>query len=230
MAELNELEKKIGYTFKQKELLLQALTHPSYRGDGHNVPDYERLEFLGDAVLELIVTSFLFKKYPELDEGELTRYRTLLVNREILFRDAKKLGLGKYLLLGHGESKNGGRVRKSILSNSIEALIGAVFIDGGYEAAEGVASKVILNEVDSKLNELKDTKNYKSLLLEYVQKKFHTIPVYVVTKEEGLPHKRVFEVDVKIKDSIMGKGKGKSIREAQLSAAKEAFKKLQEDK
>ena len=230
MAELEKLEKKIGYTFKRKELLLQAVTHPSYRGDGHNVPDYERLEFLGDAALELIVTAYLFRKYPDVDEGELTRYRALLVNREILARDARKLGLGEFLLLGHGESKSGGRERKSILSNAIEALIGAVFLDGGYSEAEKVAERIILNDVEVKLNEFKDVKNYKSLLQEYVQKKFNTIPVYVVTKEEGPPHRRTFEVDVKIKDSVMGKGKGKSIREAQLSAAEEALKKLQEDK
>ncbi len=229
MAELRELEEKLGYRFKNRELLLQALTHPSYRGDGHDVQDYERLEFLGDAVLELIVTAYLFRTFPDRDEGELTRYRALLVNREILSRDAAKLGLGEFLLLGHGESKSGGRSRKSILSNSLEALMGAIFVDGGYEEAEKVAEKIILNDVEEKLNEFRDEKNYKSLLQEYVQKKFHTIPVYVVTREDGPPHDRTFEVDVKIKDSIMGTGKGKSIREAQISAAQEALKKLQED-
>ncbi len=226
MEELLELEKKTGYKFKNRALLAEALTHPSYPGDGHNVPDYERLEFLGDAVLELIVSEFLYKNFPGSDEGEMTKMRTLLVNREALGKDAEKLNLGKYLLLGKGEEKSGGHQRSSILSNALEAVFGAIFIDGGYEKAREIAEKIILKDAAEKLKNLEENKNYKSLFQEYVQKKFHTLPVYIITDEMGPPHQKVFEVEVKVGEKTMGKGKGKSIKEAQLSAAEHALKEL----
>ncbi len=230
LEKLSELERKIGYTFREKNLLIEALTHPSYPGDGHNVPDYERLEFLGDAVVELAVTRFLFEKFKEKDEGELTKMRAAIVNRDALAEDALKIGLGEYIILGEGEKRSGGKNRTSILSCAMEAVVGAVFVDAGYEKAEEIVKKFILDEYEKKLSRIKDDKNFKGILQEYVQKKFHTLPIYSVVKEDGPPHQRTFEVEVRIKNKTMGKGKGKSLKEAERKAAQEALEKLKEEK
>ncbi len=227
MENLLRLEKILGYQFKDKNLLLEALTHPSYAGDGHDVPHYERLEFLGDAVAELVVSEYLFKKFPQLPEGELTKMRSMLVNRETMADDALKIGLSEFIILGVGEMRQGGKNRRSILSNTIEAIIGAVFIDGGYDAARKIAEKLIIGGMESKLFRSENSKNYKSLLQELVQKKFSTLPIYNVISEEGPPHDRVYEVEVVVKKSPAGRGRGKSIKEAELEAAKDALKKLE---
>jgi len=221
--ELNELEAKTGFAFKNKDLLTQAVTHRSYLNEN---PDFhldhnERLEFLGDAVLELSVTEYLYKNYPN-PEGELTSWRASLVNSKMLAKVGLSFELDKHLLLSKGEAKDSGRARQYIVTNAVEALIGALYLDQGYDAASSFVHKFILPELND-IIEKQLHKDAKSLLQELAQEKVSITPTYQVLKEWGPDHERQFHVGVFLGDEMAGEGEGNSKQEAQQEAAQNAL-------
>jgi len=221
MAEkLKELEERLGYSFKEKALLREALTHPSY-GFPHN----ERLEFLGDSVLGVCITHLLFEAFPYAKEGELSKRRAHLVKEETLFEISHKLGLFEFLRLGKGEELDGGRGKPSVLASAFEALIGAIYLDGGLEEALKIIRRLFEDFI--KEPSLKNT-DYKTQLQELIQAIFKETPVYKVISEKGPDHQKTFEAVVRIKGHIWGKGEGKTKKEAEQKAAKEALTKLNE--
>ncbi len=215
------LEEKIGYYFKDKFLLRQALTHSSFANEQriNRKKDYERLEFLGDAVLEMITSAFLYEKYPDLHEGELTRKRATIVCGASLAFCAKDMKLGDYILLGKGEEATGGRKKENITSDVVEALIGAIFLDGGYESAKDFIYRVILSDLEDK--EL--FFDSKTLLQEYVQMDSGNTLNYVVLTETGPDHDKEFVIEVQVNGKEMGRGSGKTKKTAEQRAAYEAI-------
>jgi ribonuclease-3 len=222
--DLSSFEEKIGIQFNDQNLLRQAFTHRSYlnehRGEvhGHN----ERLEFLGDAVLELISTHFLYEKFPEHDEGELTAYRAALVNAVICAEVAMEIGMNEYLLLSRGEAKDQGRARGVLLANAFEALIGALYIDQGYEITQAFIARVLLPRIDDIL-EKRLWQDAKSTLQEKVQEHEGVTPSYTVLKETGPDHDKHFVVGVFARQTQLAEGEGKSKQEAEQSAARAAL-------
>jgi len=221
----SELESKIGFEFKNKDFLLSALTHRSYLNENTNwKPDHnERLEFLGDAVLELVVTEYLFKNYPN-PEGEMTNWRAALVNANMLSKISGEFDLNDYVLLSRGEAKDTGRARQYILANAVEALIGAIYLDQGYEPCERFIGKFILKELPT-IIEKRLYRDAKSLFQEMAQDKVGITPNYEVLKEWGPDHARNFEVGVFLEKELIGQGQGPSKQEAQQSAAEDALAK-----
>ncbi len=221
---LNALEKIINYSFKDENLLKEALTHRSYINENPkwSVPDNERLEFLGDAVLELTATDELYKRYPEYKEGQLTGLRAALVNYQMLAEVAKSFSLEKFVLLSRGEAKDTGRARDVILANAIEALIGALFLDGGLAVSKKFVNKFVMTRLEEVIRGglYKDAK---SLLQEKVQETMKVTPIYKVLSETGPDHDKVFEVGVYIGPKLLAKGVGHSKQEAELDAAKNAL-------
>ena len=217
-----ELEQRLGYCFKNTRLLETALTHPSFGGD-HHVPHYQRLEFLGDAVLELAVSRHLFFELPEVDEGKLTRIRAALVREETLCRAAEKIGLGEFIRLSVGEERSGGRKKPSILSDVMEAVLAAVYLDGGFNEAVNVISRILKDEL--KPEGLKDHLDAKSRLQEILQRS-GSMPVYEFVSMEGPPHAPVFYYRVTDGEQELGAGKGTSKQNAQQNAAREALKRM----
>jgi ribonuclease-3 len=222
---LLELEAKIGAKFKDLDLLLQALTHRSYINENPkwHLDHNERLEFLGDAVLELVITEYLYKNYPN-PEGELTNWRAALVNAVMMAKVSVKIDLNDYLLLSRGEAKDIGRARQYILANAMEAVIGAIYLDRGYEAAGDFISKIIVPELPKILKE-KAYKDYKSLFQEKAQDEAGITPTYEVLKEWGPDHAKNFRVGVFLEKDLIGEGEGPSKQEAQQEAAKAALEK-----
>lgn len=221
----SELESKIGYSFKDRDQLLTALTHRSYLNEN---PDWrldhnERLEFLGDAVLELVVTEYLFKNYPN-PEGEMTNWRAALVNANILSRLSGEFDLNDYVLLSRGEAKDTGRARQYILANAIEALIGAIYLDQGYEPCEKFIGRFILKELPT-IIEKRLYRDSKSLFQEMAQEKVGITPTYEVLEEWGPDHARSFKVGVFLEKELIGQGQGPSKQEAQQAAAEDALAK-----
>lgn len=220
------LEKQINITFRDKDLLRQAFTHRSYINEhkGSSFEHNERLEFLGDAVLELATTSFLFKKYPKRNEGELTSFRAALVNTNTLSEVASKLGFNDFLLLSKGESKDTGRARQYILADTFEAMIGAIYLDQGYDAADTFINANLLGMTDDivKTGSWIDAKSY---FQEKSQEILSVTPLYETIQEEGPDHNKYFTVAVKIKDETVATGKGKSKQEAEQEAARSALEK-----
>ena len=216
-----KLQEKIGYTFRDEQLLIRALTHSSYRNEKQSVRDYERLEFLGDAVLELTVSDFLFRDNPDMKEGEMTKMRASLVCEPTLAYCAKALSLKDYILLGKGEEKTGGRNRESIISDVFEAVIGALYLDGGLEYAMNFIRKYVLTDYRNKI-EFRDSK---TTLQEYVQEK-GAIMDYRLVSETGPDHNKKYMVHVLIDDEVMGEGSGSSKKRAEQRAAYEALKRL----
>lgn len=225
-VDFEKAEKKIGFTFNDKNLLIRSFTHRSFLNEnkGTNLEHNERLEFLGDAVLELAVTAFLFDKYPKRNEGDLTSFRAALVNTNTLSETADRLGFNEFLLLSRGESKDVGRARQYILANSFEAVVGAIYLDLGYQAAYSFIEKNIFPLIDDIVEDGTWT-DAKSLFQEKAQEKFQTTPQYETIREEGPDHDKVFTVAVKIKDKVEAKGKGSSKQDAEQEAAREALKK-----
>jgi len=192
MNKLDKLSSVIGYEFENQSLLQQALTHRS-----KNKRNYERLEFLGDSILSFVVSGFLYDKFPDLGEGRLSRMRASLVCKESLAEVAREIGLGEYLILGEGERKSGGFNRDSILSDAIEAIIGAIYIDSRQEAAYSKSIKFIERFFTDKINNLKPDSGYKdnkSQLQEFLQKRGHELPVYEVVNTQGEAHQQIFDV------------------------------------
>ncbi|MBI2052814.1 MAG: ribonuclease III [Candidatus Ryanbacteria bacterium] len=223
-ADLEPLEKKLAFSFKNKKLLLQAITHRSYLNEnpsfavGHN----ERLEFLGDAVLELIVTERLFDLYPEKPEGELTSYRAALVNAEMLAKIALELGVNDFLLLSRGEKKDTGRARHYILANTFEAIVGAMYLDRGYEATHKFIDKVLLMHIEDIVDK-KLWKDPKSTFQEEAQERLGITPSYRITKEVGPDHQKKFSVGVYLGNALVAEGSGLSKQEAEVEAARSAL-------
>ncbi len=215
----------IGITFNDKALLKQAFVHRSYINENKSssLEHNERLEFLGDAVLELVSTVYLYKKYPQSNEGELTAYRSSLVNAINLAEVASKLQMEKFLLLSHGESKDKGKARQYILANTIEALIGAIYLDQGYEVTEKFLSKNVLYLIDD-IVENKAWIDAKSLFQEKAQEVDGVTPLYKVIGEDGPDHDKSFTVGLFIRDKKIAQGEGKSKQEAEQEAAKEGVK------
>lgn len=222
---IERLQETIEYAFKDKDLLTQALTHRSYLNEnpdwprGHN----ERLEFLGDAVLELVVTESLYARFPDKPEGELTNWRAALVNATMLASVSTEIGVNDHLLLSRGEARDTGRARQYILANAMESLIGAMYLDGGYEPAKAFIEKFILNRLDEVLAK-KLYKDAKSLLQEQAQDRLSMTPKYEVLHEWGPDHARQFRIGVMLGAEIVGQGEGPSKQEAQQMAAEEALK------
>ena len=222
---LGELQKKIGIEFKNTDILLQALTHRSYLNENPSWPleHNERLEFLGDAVLELVVTDYLYKNYPN-PEGELTNWRAAIVNAVILSKISGKFDLNDYILLSRGEAKDTGRARQFILANAIEALIGAIYLDQGYAKAEEFIQRFVIVELPN-IIEQNLYRDPKSRLQEEAQERVGVTPIYQVLKEWGPDHARNFEVGVFLGLEMAGQGEGLSKQEAQQMAAEDALKK-----
>lgn len=222
--DFSAFEKKIGYTFKNKTLLEQAFTHRSYlnenrqNGRQHN----ERLEFLGDAVLELVVTEFLYAKYPEKPEGELTAYRAALVNTQSISDAAGKLGMNEFLLLSKGESRDTGRARQIILANAFEALIGAIYLDAQYEAAKDFIASQLFHKTDEVV-EKRLWQDAKSRLQEIAQEKHSITPSYQMLNQSGPDHDKQFVVGAYIGQEKIATGEGRSKQEAEQDAAQKAL-------
>ncbi len=224
MLEIAQLEEKLGVAFKNKDLLQTALTHRSYLNENPSwhLPQNERLEFLGDAVLELVVTRYLYLNF-ENPEGELTSYRAALVNSIMLADVATKLELGDFLLLSRGETKDEGKARMYILANTFEAIVGAIYLDQGYDAAAGFIERALV----TRMKEVLDKKLYrdaKSYFQERAQEVSGITPTYEVLKEWGPDHAKNFVVGVYIGEELVAEGKGSSKQEAQQDAAEKGLK------
>ncbi|MBQ7678650.1 MAG: ribonuclease III [Butyrivibrio sp.] len=225
LEELGELEQTIGYEFKNKALLVQAVTHSSFSNEQriNRRPHYERLEFLGDAVLEMVTSAFLYKHYPDKREGEMTRMRASMVCETALAYCAEDINLRKYLILGKGEEATGGRNRESIIADVMEALIGAVYLDGGIRKATAIIERIILSDLEHK----QVFYDSKSLLQEWAQS-CGTQPVYEVTGEEGPEHDKLYRVAVSVDGVRLGEGEGRNKKSAEQKAAYAALISIEE--
>lgn len=215
--QLKELEEKISYHFQDKHLLAQALTHSSYANEhrlDHNHCN-ERLEFLGDAVLEIVTSDFLYHKYTEKPEGDLTKIRASIVCEPTLAYCAEAINLGSYLFLGKGEDATGGRNRNSVVSDAMEAVIGAIYLDGGFASAKEFIHKFILNDMEHK----KLFYDSKTILQEIVQSQCEEALSYQLLKEEGPDHNKMFEVAARIGETEIGRGTGRTKKAAEQLAA-----------
>lgn len=219
-----ELEDKLSYIFKDKSLIISALTHSSFKNEKPDIRDYERLEFLGDAVLELTVSEFFYKDNPDMKEGDMTKMRASLVCEPTLAYCARELSLGDYVLLGKGEEKTGGRGRESIISDVFEAMIGALYLDGGMEVAGDFIRKYVLTDYRNKI-EFRDSK---TSLQEYAQDKGYEME-YELIKESGPDHHKVYTVRVLVAGRECGTGTGSSKKRAEQNAAYEALKLLKKN-
>ena len=221
---LEELQDKIGYRFQNTELLKQALTHSSFANEQkiNKLKDYERLEFLGDAVLELVSSEFLFRENPQMPEGQLTKLRASMVCEPALAYCAKDIDLGSYILLGRGEEYTGGRYRSSITSDVMEAIIGAIFLDGGIENAKKHIYRFILSDLENKILFL----DSKTILQEEIQKKKDAQLRYELIGESGSDHNKQFTVDAYLNDVLIGSGTGRTKKAAEQQAAYEALLKM----
>ncbi len=225
--DITELEKRLGYLFKKKGLLIEALTHRSFyhenpdRADAYN----ERLEFLGDSVLGFIIVEYLFSYKSEYTESVMAKTKSYLVKESILSEIASSISLGKYLRLGRGEETTGGRTKRSLLADAIEALLGAVYIDGGYKKTKELILKLFKEKIDTILRS-GEFHDFKTELQEKTQILFGAIPKYRMVKQEGEEHKKIFTVEVYVAGERFGRGRGKSKKEAETLAAKEALYRL----
>lgn len=220
------LEKNIGYSFHDRTLLEVALTHRSYSSEVPGLADNQRLEFFGDAVLDFLVSTLLFTNFPDAREGELTRMRAALVDEASLSGIASKLGIGACLSLGKGEAKSGGREKRSLLADAYEAMIAAIYLDGGIIAVRKVVKKhfAVLTQVRTSAGIV--SSDYKTELQELTQSVFASAPVYELTATEGPDHDRVYTVSVSVNGAIAGAGQGRSKKEAQQAAACAALAQL----
>ncbi|GAB4420457.1 MAG: ribonuclease III [Thermodesulfovibrionales bacterium] len=226
--DFESLERNLGYSFRDRGVLMEALTHKSFH---HENPDRaqsynERLEFLGDSVLSLVIVEHLFNYSKEFTEAVMSKVKSYLVRGSILSEVAAELSLGRYLRLGRGEEDTGGRRKKSILANAMEAVFGAVYLDGDYKAAREVILGLFRERIESVISS-GQYHDYKTELQEKSQMLFGILPEYRVISQEGEEHHKVFTVDVYIADKIFGRGIGKNKKEAQMIAAKEAMERLE---
>jgi len=218
---LRELEDIINYRFNDISLLHIALTHSSYANE-HGIESNERLEFLGDSVLGLTISDYLFRKYPHLSEGELTKMRSNIVSEYSLALVAKDINLGDYLMLGKGEERTGGRRRDSILADGVEAIIGAIYIDGDFYISMQVVLNLLQKQIDVVVKGT-GVRDYKTELQEYIQKSSKEGVEYVTVEERGPDHAKLFIVNVLHRGVILGRGRGRSKKEAEQNAARAAL-------
>lgn len=222
---MNSLEERIGYSFRDKTLPQTAFSHSSYANETvhDGLKSYERLEFLGDSILGFVTADFLYRTFPKLHEGDLTRLRAELVCEKSLAAVAEKLELGKELLLGKGEEAGGGRSRVSIIADVVESLIAAIYLDGGFEAAKRFISRFVLNDIQEKL---RDNADYKTRLQEIVQRKKDQVLIYTVLSESGPDHDKHFTVSVELNGALLGTGEGTSKKRAEQAAARKAIERI----
>ena len=225
---LCELEEKIGYSFKNKNLITVALTHSSYSNEvktkGEPLPFNERLEFLGDSVLSIVVSSFLFEKYKNKQEGDLTKIRAAVVCEKALSHFAAEIGLGDYMYLGHGEIISGGRTRPSITSDAFEAVLAAIYLDS--DQTFGCVEKFLLPFIEKEIEHITDESafiDYKTQLQQIVQQANGEILEYVLVGEKGPDHAKQFEIEARLNSNVIGKGIGRTKRDAEQKAAREAL-------
>lgn len=225
---LSQFENTIHYVFKDKQNLILALTHSSYANENKNekIKSNERLEFLGDAVLNIVISENIFKKHDNLTEGEMTKVRANIVCETSLMKCANEISIGKFLLLGKGEELTGGRARVSILSDAFEALIGSIYIDGGIIKAKNFIYEKMKHIIEGSITGIIFL-DYKTQLQEIIQKNGDQKIIYEIVEEKGPDHNKIFVSQVKISDRIMGMGEGKSKKEAEQNAAKAALNKVQ---
>jgi len=218
MQNIEKLEKSLGYQFKNKNLIIEALTHKSYKKAYNN----ERLEFLGDAVLDLVIGEYLFQKFPNVDEGELSKMRASLVNEKGFQKLAILLDLGKYLLISVAEENNSGRKKPSLLSNSFEAVMGAIYLESGLDKVEDIVLK-LLNEAYPTIDLESIFKDYKTTLQELTQAKFGMTPSYKLIQSCGPDHDKEFKMAVAVDNKVLAVASGKTKKEAQQKAAQKAL-------
>lgn len=220
---MEDLQKSINYQFKDKNLLQEALTHSSYANEqkSKNIKCNERLEFLGDSVLSIVVSEYIYRKCPDFPEGDLTKLRASLVCEESLYKFAKMINLGSYLILSKGEQHNKGAQRPSILSDAFEAVIAAIYLDGGKKPAEDFILSFVIPEI--KNYKKHPAKDYKTTLQEIIQKNPGEMLEYVLVGESGPDHNKHFVVEVHLNSNVIGKGGGKSKKQAEQQAAREAL-------
>lgn len=225
---IKELEQKIGYAFRDITLLETALRHSSYINEhrGGHLECNERLEFLGDAILEAVSSEYLYLNYPQKQEGELTKMRASLVCEPTLAYDAREIALGDYLMLGKGEEATGGRKRDSLVSDAFEAVIGAIFLDGGFASAKEFVLAHVLDDVERKQLFF----DSKTILQEIVQKDRDAVLSYVITKDSGPDHDKSFEAEVRVGDRVIGSGIGKTKKAAEQQAAYNAICRIKNGK
>ncbi len=222
---IGRLEEKIGYQFQKKDRLIEALTHRSTLGElreGEEKITYERLEFLGDSVLALVTSDFLIQNFPEDNEGQLTKKKSLLVSKSVLAKKAEEIGVKPYIILSENALRGGVADQDSVMTAALEAIIGAIYIDGGLEPARDFIEDKILSDIDEIL-EHRDHINYKSILQEWTQSKYRVYPIYRIRSTVGPEHDKIFLIEVKVGGKIIGKGRGKSKKDAEQMAAKEAL-------
>ncbi|HRH30899.1 MAG TPA: ribonuclease III [Candidatus Paceibacterota bacterium] len=223
-SKFESFEKNIGLEFKNKKLLVNAFVHRSFLNENSKlgIPHNERLEFLGDAVLELVITDYLYKKYPNNSEGELTAYRSALVNAVTLSETAQEIKMNEYMLLSRGESKDVGKARQYILANAFEAVIGAIYLDQGYSGAEKFISSTLYDKIDEVVSK-KLWQDPKSLVQEKAQEVYGVTPSYEVISESGPDHDKKFIIGIFFGKEKIAEGKGKSKQEAETASAKRAI-------
>ena len=229
-GDLNELNERLCYTFKKPDILMQAFRHSSYVNEqtDSDLRDNERLEFLGDAVLDLAISHVLMELFHDSKEGDLSKYRATVVNEKGLCQVAQSLALGDYLTLGKGEEATGGRKRPSILANTMEAVLGALYLDAGFEKTKEIIRRLflpLLEEIETE----RTVNDYKSRLQEYTQEAYKTRPEYLLVGESGPPHDKTFRVAVHLQGKTMAVDEGKSKKEAEQKAAKKAFECLKRE-
>lgn len=224
-ADIDLLEERLGYSFSDRSVLVEALTHRSYAHEKRNKQNYERLEFLGDAVLQLIVTEYLLERYKNYDEGLLSKLRGYFVSEDFLSRVAVELSLGEHILLGKGEKASGGKYKESLLCDIFESIVAAIYLDGGYDAARNIIITHFGTRIDEDIscNAFVDAK---SELQKISQRKFGTLPEYIVLDEKGPEHDKIFVVSVTVEDLVAERGIGKTKKSAEKDAARNALKHL----
>ena len=221
---LEKLENEIKYTFKNKELLKKALTHTSYANE-KRIESNEKLEFLGDSILEFISSKYLYSNYPSLKEGEMTKVRATVVCEKSLYKIAKKHNFSEFLYLGKSEQLTGGKNRPAILADSVEAIIAAMYLDGGLKEVEKFIINNLKEEIEIATKHVGD-RDYKTVLQEKLQEHGDVKIVYEITKEEGPDHDKSFEAQVSLNGKVLAKGKGKSKKDAHMQAAKKALENM----
>jgi ribonuclease III len=221
------MQHRISHWFKDQELLERALTHKSFANENRGPAHNERLEFLGDAVLGLVISEYLMKNCPDSNEGDLSRLRAAVVSEPALASIAREIGLGSYLLLGRGEEQTGGRDKDSLLANCLEALIASIYLDAGNAAVEAFVIR-FFDETIKKTCTYRGTLDYKTELQELCQERLKQLPEYRIVSETGPDHQKQFTVELSAKGEVYGHGTGKSKKEAEQRAAKEALEKLRE--
>lgn len=226
LKNIEEIEGKLSYVFKDKELLSTSFTHRSFVNENKHLTSFhnERLEFLGDAILELLISDYLFTRNPESKEGDLSALRSQLVDASSCCLFIQHLDVGQYLLLGKGETMNEGKGRETIYADLFEAILGAVYLDGGIQTAQ----EFFFKHFEGLLNEMlsNPSRNWKAMLQDYIQKKYQKQPSYIVDREEGPDHEKTFFVNVVLNNEVLGSGTGLSKKEAEQSAAEHAYKQL----